>query len=441
MPNTPSACRGVRTRGVFYYSEFHVLPLRAIITSMLESFIVLFNTPVIHFLGQIHGVFVATAFLWGPLFSLWLAKVLWLAYIRADYIKNNFDFVLLDIKLPRVIGKTPVAMELVLQALYQPDKTNWWERWWKGEVVPWFSLELVSIEGAVKFFIRTPSKYRKVIESTIYAQYPDIEVFEVKDYVSLAPFLNSKDGWKLWGIHFKLSKPDPYPIRTYIDYGLDSTMTDEENKSDPLTSLIEFLGTVGRGQQLWMQILVQPTGKRFAKSGTWFGKQDWQDEGKKLIQDLQDKYAGELGMRATKRQMEIIHAIERSIGKVGFDTGIRALYIAKSEYFDASNKSGITNAFQQYSTQDLNGFRPTNSTGFDFPWQDFNDIRGRRKRKRFYEAYVLRSWFHPPYVRKPFILNTEELATIFHFPGGVAETPTFTRIESRKGEPPSNLPV
>ncbi|OGZ07357.1 MAG: hypothetical protein A2762_04735 [Candidatus Lloydbacteria bacterium RIFCSPHIGHO2_01_FULL_54_11] len=408
---------------------------------MLEHFTSLLDTPAFRVLGQVYDVLYATAFIWGPVLSIWLAQKLWLEYVRADYVHKNFQFVMLEVKLPRVIGKTPVAMELVLQALYQPDKTNWYERWWKGEVVPWFSLELVSIEGAVKFFIRTPSKYKKLIESNIYAQYPDIEVHEVEDYVSLAPYLGAEESWGIWGCHFKLTKPDPYPIRTYVDYGLDSTLTDEENKSDPMTSLIEFLGTLGRGQQMWIQIIVQVTARRFKKTGSWFGMQDWEAEGKKLIQDLQDEYAGETGMRATKRQAEIIHAIERSLGKVGFDTGIRALNIAKGDKFDSANKSGITNAFQQYSTQDLNGFRPTNSTGFDYPWQDFRGIRMRIKKRKFYDAYVRRSWFHPPYKRKPFILNAEELATIYHFPGGVAETPTFTRIESRKGEPPANLPV
>jgi hypothetical protein len=46
-----------------------------------------------------------------------------------------------------------------------------------------------------------------------------------------------------------------------------------------------------------------------------------------------------------------------------------------------------------------------------------------------------------PFKSPHFVLNTEELATMFHFPGGVAATPTFNRIESRKAEAPTNLPV
>ena len=62
------------------------------------------------------------------------------------------------------------------------------------------------------------------------------------------------------------------------------------------------------------------------------------------------------------------------------------------------------------------------------------------KKADMFKAYVSRSYFHPPYKKKPFILNTEELATIYHFPSGI-ETPGFTTISSRKAEPPANLPI
>jgi hypothetical protein len=147
------------------------------------------------------------------------------------------------------------------------------------------------------------------------------------------------------------------------------------------------------------------------------------------------------GMKATKRQGEIISAIERSLGKLGFDCGIRTLYIAKKEHYDGSNIAGLTGILRQYSAPDLNGFKPTNTTSFDYPWEDWNDIRLNKKKKKIFDAYARRSYFYAPYKKKPFVLNTEELATVYHFPGGVAETPTFTRIESRKGEPPANLPI
>ncbi len=382
-----------------------------------------------------------TAFVWGPVLLVYLAAKAWLAYKQAEFIAK-FEWVMLEIKLPRVIEKTPLAMELVLPAFHITSTGTWYDRWFKGKVKPWFSLEMMSDEGDVRFFVRTPTKYKRVIESHIYAQYPDIEVHESEDYVKVTPYLKEPNEWSLWGCEFALTKPDPYPIKTYVDYKLDSTLTKEEMKSDPITSVIEFLGSVGRGQTVWFQILVQATGRRFSKPGLFAGRHDWKEEGKKIIAEIKAKSADAEGReKSSKQQSDVIAAIERSLGQFGFDCGIRALYIARREAFDPSNIGGIAGAFQQYSSQVLNGFKPTHTTEFDYPWQDYKGMRLAKLKKRLYDAYVRRSYFYMPYMRRPFVLSSEELATIFHFPGGVAETPTFSRIDSRKGEPPSNLPI
>jgi hypothetical protein len=407
---------------------------------MFDPFVSLFNSPVFHVLVQIYNILSSVAFIWAPIILVWLTQHLWLEYRRMLFIQKNFEFISLEVKVPRVIDKTPLAMELALHAFLQGRPYNWYEKWWVGEVKPWFSLEIVSLEGNVKFFIRTPSKFKKVIESSLYAHYPDIEIHEVKDYVSLAPYIHAKDEWTMSGCTFYLAKPDPYPIKTYIDYGLDSTMTKEEIKSDPLSSHIEFLGSLGRGQFMWFQTIIQATNDRFKTPGTWFGHHDWKDEGKKVVKELQEMYAGEVGTRATKRQTEVIQAIERSLGKPGFDCGMRAVYIARKENFDGSNVAGMRGAMRPFGSMDLNALK-SSGTAFNYPWQDWNNLRQNRKKHKLFDAYVRRSWFYAPHKKKPFVLNTEELATIFHFPGGVSETPTFSRIESRKGEPPANLPI
>lgn len=408
---------------------------------MLNGISAITENPVIGVFLLVFQALSATVFIWGPVLLVYIAQKLWLEYVQMVYRRDKFHFIILEVKLPRTIEKTPLAMEIVLNAFYEGSGGNWYDRWWGGKVRPWFSLELVSVEGNVKFLIRTPSQYKKVIESHIYAQYPDIELIEVQDYISLAPYMREKDEWSMWGCEFALTKPDPYPIKTYVDFGLDSTMTKEEFKSDPLTSTIEFLGSIGRGQQIWMQILIQPNIPRYRTPGTWFGHHDWKEEGKAVIKQLQAKYSGDGGEKASKRQSEVMSAIERSLSKLGFDCGIRAIYIAKRENYDPANIAGITGAFRQYSSQDLNGFKPTNTPGFDYPWQDYHGLREEKRKKKLFDAYIRRSYFYPPYKKKPFVLNTEELATIYHFPGGVAETPTFERIESKKGEPPPNLPV
>jgi hypothetical protein len=46
-------------------------------------------------------------------------------------------------------------------------------------------------------------------------------------------------------------------------------------------------------------------------------------------------------------------------------------------------------------------------------------------------------FFHPPIN----VLNTEELATLWHFPGQIMRVPTLERIESKEASPPPNLPM
>ena len=111
-----------------------------------------------------------------------------------------------------------------------------------GKCKPFFSLEIASLEGSVKFFIYTPQKFKADIEANLFGQYPDVEIHEVQDYVALAPYLHERKDWEMAGCTYSLTKPDPYPIKTYVDYGLDSTQTKEEMKSDPISSVIEYMG-------------------------------------------------------------------------------------------------------------------------------------------------------------------------------------------------------
>ena len=118
--------------------------------------------------------------------------------------------------------------------------------------------------------------------------------------------------------------------------------------------------------------------------------------------------------------------------------------MAEKDKFNPANIGGVTGAFRQYSSQDLNGFKITGwLAGYaQYPWQD---IWGRGKawrKKELVNQYKLRSFFYSHYkFSKPFVLNAEELATIYHLPGAVASTPTLGRVPSKKSEAPSNLPM
>jgi hypothetical protein len=391
-----------------------------------------------------------TAFLWVPPILAYIAWQSWLYYINRLHL-SEIKWTLLEIKIPKDITKSPLAMELVIiNALYQTGGVGtWYHKYWLGNLPAWFSLEMISIEGSVRFFIRTQSKFKSIIESQIYAQYPQAEVKEAEDYTLAVPPHNKNGEWSMFGTEFKLTADDSIPIKTYVDYGLDKPtpqMIGSETSNsqiDPISSTVEFFGSLREGEQIWTQILIRPSHwARYPKAGEWFKKEKWQDAGKNKIKKIQDD-AKEKGNPVSKAEQDLINVIQRSITKYGFDAGIRAIYISKKESFDASRIAGLTGIYRQYSSPELNGLAPNNATSFDYPWQDFSGNRAVALKHEILESYRHRGFFYPPYSegKKIFILNTEEIATLFHFPGRVSETPTFQRIEAKKAEPPANLPI
>ncbi len=357
---------------------------------------------------------------------------------------SSMEWVLLEIKLPREILKSPLAMEVVLGAFHQTRDATWWTQITTGFRRAWFSLEIASFGGSVHFFIRTPKFFRTLVESNIYSQYPGIEIHEAPDYVYSADYKTPDSKDNMWGGEFILTKDDPYPIKTYVDYGLDRDPK-EEFKNDPITPIIEFLGSIKPGHQIWVQILIQAAKKRYRKKDGSLG--DWKDQGEDLINKMmkRDEKPKEGEFKFTvlsSTEKDVTEAIARSINKLGFDCGIRTIYITEKDKFEHINFVGIIALFKQFSSTGLNGFKPNNMTNINYPWQDPFGFRIARMKRKILRAYRHRGYFYPPFKKsKPFVLNTEELATIYHFPGRVSETPTFGRIESRRGEPPSNLPL
>ena len=65
-------------------------------------------------------------------------------------------------------------------------------------------------------------------------------------------------------------------------------------------------------------------------------------------------------------------------------------------------------------------------------------MRTAWRRKRLMAAYKARSGVSG---HAYFILNTEELATIWHFPSVLIKAPLLQRTESKKASAPSSLPI
>ncbi len=391
--------------------------------------------------------------LWLPLMLIMGAWTLWVILRRSEFIAAQKN-VLLEIKPPRNITKTPLAMEAMLSGIHlSPGEATWYKKYIKGAVRPWWSLEIASLEGQVHFFIWTRVGFRRIIESQMYAQYPGVQIVEAPDYTRLLSA--APEEWEIWGCDFVHTAPDPLPIKTYVEYGLDKVQKEPE-QVDPLANLIEFMGSMGKGENLWLQLIIRVhKGEKYDKLNASGKPYTWKDEAEKMIKEIREKTrdtyvdptTGEERPgfpNPTKGQMEKIAAIERNISKLSFDVGARGIYLTNPDKFDPIIISGLIGIFKQFSSEGWNGLRPSGwlATFDDYPWE-FGVAKLKDKYRRWIvEAYRRRQFFYDPFTSSDtMVMSTEELATIYHIPSRAVETPSLGRIQSATGEAPANLPT
>ncbi len=407
-----------------------------------------------------------------PIALFFILRGLWLDYVQTKYL-NSLKWILLEIKIPKEVAKTPKAMEQVFAGLHGTEsEPDFVEKWFKGEVPDWFSLEIIGKGGNVHFLIRTPEDYRNLVEAQIYAQYPDAEITEVEDYITSLPKKIPSNDYDIWGTELILNKEDAYPIRTYPYFFEEAK---EEERIDPLASLSEILSSLRPDEHIWIQILVSATGDKWKEDGEklvekLIGKKveaskgglileeahGWFEAATSVLSDLfsspgkaqevsrkkekRERSVENLMLYLTPGQREVVSAIEKNIAKLGFKTLIRFIYWTKSDIFSSANKAAVLGAFKQFNTQNLNGFKKNNKISPSIKYWLV-------KRREFYRKvrilgnYKKRRFPFRGFSKRGFVLNTEELATIYHIPGKIVEAPTMPRIEAKKGGPPSGLPI
>ena len=145
---------------------------------MINDFLTLFQSD--FYLTTLKIVF-ATWPVWLPILLVWLFISTWLNYKRREWLKKT-GYILLEIKPPKDTAKTPAAMEMVIEGIWEDVAGTYTTAFLEGELRDVFSLEIVSIGGQVKFFIWAFPKWKHVIESRIYTHYPGAEVVEAEDY-------------------------------------------------------------------------------------------------------------------------------------------------------------------------------------------------------------------------------------------------------------------
>lgn len=455
---------------------------------MLEKFAPLVGPIVTAFLGIWQTTFAPIIKNWWwifpPLILIKPFSYLWLWW-RKELYDKNFKYILLEVKLPKEVIKPIKAMEDVFAGMwmiYDPP-VNFREKWIDGIFSPQLSFEICGFNGESHFFIRVDDRRKEVVKSNIYSQYPEAEISEIDDYTKHIPQDIPNKDWNMEGRELMLRKPNPYPIKTYqkLETGTEPL---EEKRVDPIARLLEGLASLKEGEQIWIQFFIEPIvseipwvaeGEKIRDAlakreklkpkpksiiGTLFdltidtikraadillaileGKTPPEPEG--IKPEEKEMFPPE--MRLTPGEREIVEEVERKISKCGFAVTIRIIYIGKKEVFFKPRLGIPFSFFGSSQTQHLNSFKlvPGTSTKVRSTLAWYLDKRKAfLKKRRMFRNHVKR---YSPYFPRPggvSVLNIEEMASLFHFPGSlVAPTPSLPRIESRREEAPPTLPI
>lgn len=403
-------------------------------------------------------IFIITALL-AP---IWLTTLIfkhlffsnWLVYVGMKFALNNGRSTL-RIKLPPQVDKSPEAMEFVLTQMWNNyNSDNLMQTYLDGKKPLYFSYEIVSIGGDVRFYINVPTKKIKaLVEAALYSQYPGVEVIEEPvDYIAEIPM--GDPDWSLMSFHMGKKKDQEFPIRTFIDYGLDK-MPKEEEKVDPLTPMLEAMGSISPNERLYVQyVMYVPRDNTFKNGSLDAPEPSFDAKVAKKVNEMmgRDPATGkpmptpdgerEEIARLTAGERDNIQAMERNAGKYAYKVGIRWMYVAKGSAFNADNIGKMIRSFSQFDMKGRNevGIRWRTDANYQAIFKSDRE-KVKRWKKAELKEYKKRVYYNKGGGDTMKYMTTEELATMFHLPGKVALTPNLGRIESTRSTAPANLPV
>jgi len=296
-----------------------------------------------------------------------------------------------------------------------------------------FSFEIVVTNQKIKFIVVTPRILENHITSQIYAQYPLAQITKIEDYsLEIGNYSNIKAGGLVLG------KDQSIPILTFRDFEI-----------DPLSAITSALGQVKENEGLAIQLITKPV------------PDTWQMSGYDLVAKIRKKESSQqkstslpklfllgiaeiflhlirtvLGITKTESapksaapaitalsqsEEALVMGIENKLTRMGFDCYIRVVSFANEDFDCQQNYNSCMATFKQFSRASLNGFVEIPQTNIPSFLSDFNNRSISSENS--------------------YVLNTEELASIYHLPSSSVENPNISWAPIKLSEIPENLPT
>ena len=264
------------------------------------------------------------------------------------------------------------------------------------------SFEMVATDGLVKYYAVVPAVLTETVKQAVVSAYPSARLEEVEDENIFAPGTTPA---QVAGGELTLKKEYVYPIATY-----------EETKWDGQGALLNAFAQVKKNEGMCLQILFRPA------------REDWTKKATTRVQNIKDGKKSHNGGNAvlmfanlvrdvikapfevpeaheydknennlTQLDQEEIAAIEEKIKSPGFECLIRVIASSGAKARSEALVGGVVAACSQFDSQRNNGFR----------YDMFKNV------EQLTTDYIFRFF---PIRNREVILNSVELASLFHLP-------------------------
>lgn len=356
---------------------------------------------------------------------VWLPVVMLLSFLtwrnwRKIEASAEVESDLLILEIPKTNDKQELAAEQLFASLHGilRDKS---ELKANNGIQEHLSFEIASVNGQIRFYVWVPKTLRSFVESQIYSQYPTVQISEAgEDYVA-----HERQHSVIHTAEITLSEKDVLPIKTFQNFEV-----------DPLAGITGTLAKLeSTGEEIWIQILAKPVADDWHKaSENWIssvrggssgnpfsgGGLAWLGGILEALWKPPEQSPTSAPKELSDRDKTRIAEAEKKATKLGYRVKIRLAYLGESTTNARQRMQAIVGTFKQFNSTNLNGFR------VDRPSFKKEDLSSYRQRQ---------------FGSGGFILNIEELASVYHLPHTNVETPNIVWASSKTAEPPAKLPI
>ena len=357
-------------------------------------------------------------YIWVPLAAL-LLYLAWRNNRQAETIDTT-EHVLITLEIPRANEKQELAAEQLFASLHGilRDKR---ELRMTGGLQEHISFEIAAINKLIRFYVWVPKHLQNFVEGQIYAQYPTVQIHTLDEDYTKREFEHSV----VYTSELTLTDNEMLPIKTFQSFEV-----------DPLAGITATLAKLeDSSEEVWIQVLVRPIADDWHKRASSFANRIRNGQGnfdlvsgggKYLLQALEalwkppEQGAGSSAPELSERDKTRISEIEKKSVKLGYQVKIRIAYLGDSQPIAKQRMQALVGTFKQFNSTNLNGFKMSSAS--------FNREEIEKYRARFF-------------IDRGFILNIEELASVFHLPHTNVETPNIVWASNKTAEPPAKLPV